>query len=260
MFCLGFLGLQLLNKQGKQTMFKNVGQEKRSIYIVNQIRDSILLGRFKPGDRLPSEQKLLEQFGVSRFTLREALASLQTMGFIEMRRGAGGGAVVNQVDIDIAREAVSNFLHFQKVSIKDLSEVRKLVEPYLASRMAEKLTEEDIDYLESLNQACADIISRGEEIIGGEHEIDFHVHMARASENSVLTMLLDIVNKLLAETKLDIKPGLDFSRRVIAAHERILVALRARDGEAAAQAMYDHVAEVEVEMLKLEEMKASKET
>ncbi len=241
-------------------MFKNVGQEKRSVYIVNQIRDSILLGRFKPGDRLPSEQKLLQQFGVSRFTLREALASLQAMGFIEMRRGAGGGAVVNQVDIDIAREAVSNFLHFQKVSIKDLTEVRKLVEPYLASRMAENLTEDDIVYLESLNKTCADIISRGEEILGGEHEIDFHVHMARASENSVLTMLLDIVNKLLTETKLDMKPGLDFSRRVIAAHERILVALRARDSEAAAQAMYDHVAEVEVEMLKLEEMKASKKT
>ncbi|MFP4429113.1 MAG: FadR/GntR family transcriptional regulator [Desulfovermiculus sp.] len=234
-------------------MFQNVTQEKRSVYIINQIRDSILLGRFKPGDRLPSEQKLLAQFGVSRFTLREALLSLETMGFIEIRKGAGGGPVVKEVDMGIARDAITHFLHFQDVSIKELSEVRKIIEPYLALQAAKKLCAEDFTYLESLNLACAQALERGEEIIGGEHEIDFHIHLARATDNSVLIMILDFVNKLLSETKLEVKPGPDFSRRVVDAHQRVLDALKSGDGEAAAQAMYDHVAEVEEDMLKIKE-------
>ncbi|MFO7717134.1 MAG: FadR/GntR family transcriptional regulator [Desulfohalobium sp.] len=226
-------------------MFTNVSQGKRSVFIINQIRESILLGRLKPGDRLPSEQKLLEQFGVSRFTLREALSSLETLGFVEIRKGAGGGPVVKEVDIDVARDAVANFLHFQKVSIQDLSEVRKVLEPYLASQMAETISDEDIEYLEALNQACARTLDRGEEIIGGEHEIDFHVHMARATGNAVLIMILDFVNKLLADMKLEMQPGAEFSRRVVEEHDRILQALRNRDSEAAAQAMYEHVDAVE---------------
>jgi GntR family transcriptional repressor for pyruvate dehydrogenase complex len=232
-------------------MFQNASQGKRSVFIINQIRESILKGRLKPGDRLPSEHNLMNQFGVSRFTLREALLSLETMGFIEVRKGAGGGPVVKQVTMNVAREAISHFLHFQDVSIGDLSEVRKLVEPYLASQMADKLSDEDIEYLESLNEACSLTLDRGEEIIGGEQEIDFHIHLARATGNSVLIMIMDFVNKLLAESKLSVKPGPEFSRRVIQAHQRIIDALKSRDGEAAAQAMYDHVAEVEEEMHKL---------
>ena len=64
-------------------------------------------------------------------------------------------------------------------------------------------------------------------------------------------MILDFVNKLLVEFKFKVKPGPEFSRRVVEAHERVLEALRARDGEAAARAMYDHVAEVEAELLRL---------
>ncbi|MEF8942717.1 MAG: FadR/GntR family transcriptional regulator [Desulfohalobiaceae bacterium] len=232
-------------------MFQNVSHGKRSVFIINEIRESILKGRLKPGDRLPSEHNLMNQFGVSRFTLREALLSLETMGFIEVRKGAGGGPVVKQVTMNVAREAISHFLHFQDVSIGDLSEVRKLVEPYLASQMADKLSDEDIEYLESLNEACSRTLDRGEEIIGGEQEIDFHIHLARATGNSVLIMIMDFVNKLLAESKLSVKPGPEFSRRVVQAHQRIIDALKSRDGEAAAQAMYDHVAEVEEEMHKL---------
>ncbi len=234
-------------------MFTNVNQGKRSVFIVNQIRESILLGRLKPGDRLPSEQKLMEQFGVSRFTLREALSALETLGFVEIRKGAGGGPVVKEVAMDVARDSIANFLHFQKVSVADLSEIRKVIEPYLAGQMAQDISDEDIEYLSALNDACAATLDRGEEIIGGEHEIDFHVHMARASGNPVLIMILDFVNKLLADLKLDMQPGAAFSRQVVADHERILQALRNRDKDAAAQAMYEHVANVEAAMQHIED-------
>ena len=231
------------------TMFQEISRSKVSVSIINQIRDAILSGQLKPGDRLPHERELLSRFGVSRYTLREALRTLETMEFIDIRKGAGGGPVVREVGMGFTRQAIANFLHFQDLSIADLSEVRRLIEPYLARTMAERISDEDIDYLASLNEACAKTLDRGEDIVGGEHEVDFHVHMARATGNPVLMMILDFVNKLLVEYKFKVKPGPDFSRRVVQAHERILEALRARDGEAAARAMYDHVVDVEEEML-----------
>jgi GntR family transcriptional repressor for pyruvate dehydrogenase complex len=232
-------------------MFQEVSRGKVSVSIINQIREAILSGQLKPGDQLPPERELLSRFGVSRYTLREALRTLETMEFIDIRKGAGGGPVVREVGMGFTRQAIANFLHFQDLSITDLSEVRKLVEPYLARIMAENLRDEDLDYLASLNDACVQTLDRGEEIIGGEHEVDFHVYMARATGNPVLMMILDFVNKLLVEFKFKVKPGPEFSRRVVEAHERVLEALRARDGEAAARAMYDHVAEVEAKLLQL---------
>jgi GntR family transcriptional repressor for pyruvate dehydrogenase complex len=233
-------------------MFQDVSRGKMSVSIINQIREAILAGRLKPGDHLPAERELLTQFGVSRFTLREALRSLETMGFIDIRKGVGGGPVVKEVDMNVTRQAIANFLHFRDVSIEDLSEVRKLIEPYLASSMAERIDDQDIEHLESLNEACRRTLERGEDIVGGEHEVDFHIHLARATGNPVLMMILDFVNRLLVEAKLEIKPGPDFSHRVVEAHQRILDALKARDGQAAAQAMHEHVAEVEAEMLRIE--------
>lgn len=226
-------------------MFENIAQHKISQNIIKQVREAIISGKLKPGDRLPSERNLLAQFGVSRQTLRESLRALESMGLIEIQKGAGGGPVVQKVDMEVTREAIANFLYFQRISIKDLSEVRKLIEPYLVRITAPKLEPEDIHYLDSLNQACKDTLARGEEIIGGEHEIDFHIHLARKSGNPVLMMILDFVNKLLVELKLDCRPGPEFSRDVIAAHDRILDALKSGDGDLAAQAMFDHVHQVE---------------
>lgn len=180
------------------------------------------------------------------------MSSLETMGLIEIRKGSGGGPVVKEVSMNIARDAITHFLHFQDVSAKDLSEVRKVIEPYLARIMAKKLQAEDLEYLTYLNQACKDTLARGEEIIGGEHEVDFHIYMARKSGNPVLMMILDFVNKLLVELKLKCEPGPEFSQQVVADHDKILEALQARDGDKAAQAMYEHLSQVEQEMGQLE--------
>jgi GntR family transcriptional repressor for pyruvate dehydrogenase complex len=233
-------------------MFSSISQDKISQTIIKQIREAIISGKLKPGDRLPPEKRLLAEFGVSRYTLRESLSSLESMGLIGIQKGAGGGPVVREVDMQVTREAIANFLYFQKPSIKDLSEVRKLIEPDLARTAATTLSAEDLQYLSSLNQACRDTLARGEEIIGGEHEIDFHIHLARKSGNPVLMMILDFVNKLLVELKLECKPGSEFSWDVIDAHDRILQALQSRNGDLAAQAMYEHVCQVEEEIGELE--------
>jgi len=233
---------------GAVYMFKEVRQGKISYQIVRQVKETIFSGKLKPGDRLPPEKELISQFSVSKNTLREALMALETMGLIDVLKGAGGGAVVREVDSETLLDSIVNFLYFKNVSIKDLSEVRKVLEPHLALQAVNRLDDQMIQRLKEMNQTCREAIRRGEGIIGAEDEIEFHVMLAKASGNPVMAMILDSVNKLLLKFKLDLKPGLDFSIRVINAHEDILNAIIAKKGDAAAKLMFSHVCDVEEDL------------
>ncbi len=231
-------------------MFREVQQNKISLDIISQIREAILSGTLNPGDRLPPEKELVSNFGVSKHTLREALRALEVMGFIEVRKGAAGGAVVLEVDMKTTRESIANFLYFQNVSISDLSEVRKVFEPHLARLAAERLSPEDLDDLAATHQACLEAMARGETTYA--HEIAFHRILAQASGNPVFMLIQDFVNSVLADSKRHIRPGPDFLEEVFTAHDRILEAIRARDPERVATEMHRHVCEVELSLEELQ--------
>ncbi|MFZ5586543.1 MAG: FadR/GntR family transcriptional regulator [Thermodesulfobacteriota bacterium] len=232
-------------------MFNEVRPKKAALEIISQIRQAILAGQLRPGDRLPAERELIASFGVSKNTMREALRVLEVMGFLTIRQGPGGGAEVMAPDMQTTQDSIANFLHFKNISITDLSEARRVVEPYLARLAAGRLRQGELERLESLNEACRLALSRGESLVGSADEVNFHRTLAHLSENPVLILITDLVNSLLADSKVHLRPGPDFSRRVLSAHERILAALQARDGERAAQEMLDHIDEVERELLSL---------
>lgn len=229
-------------------MFKKITQERIPYLIARQIRDLILAGKLVPGDKLPPEKDLLKQLNVSRQTLREALRVLEAIGLIEVRKGAGGGAVIVKMGSEKLCETISNFLFFRNVSLSNLGEIRKVLEPYFSKIAAERLGPEELDELRALNQECEEMIANGEDIVGGRGEIEFHATIAGISGNPVIEMIQDFVTVLLVEMKIELKPGLEFSRKVLNAHKRILKAFEKKDGDAAAREMYRHVSEVD-EML-----------
>jgi GntR family transcriptional repressor for pyruvate dehydrogenase complex len=226
-------------------MFAPPNKEKMPTQIMQQIRDAILRGKLKPGQALPQEKDLVAEFGVSKHTLREALRSLETLGFITIRRGAGGGPVVSEIDWATARDYFSSFLHFQQFTLADLSEVRKLVEPYIARKAAEQITREDLEELRAVHEDCIKAFHANKDIVRNETEVRFHVLLGKSAANPFLWVMLDFVNNMLADAKHKLKPGRDFSSGVIEAHQRILDAIEIRDPELAAQAMFDHICEVE---------------
>lgn len=229
-------------------MFQIVPRDKISLHIIRQIRESILSKKLLPGDRLPPEKELMTEFGVSKQTVREALRALEVLGFLEIRKGACGGAVVVEVSEETARDSIANFLHFRNVSVQDLSETRRLTEPYLARMAAERMTEEDLVELEEIYQAHREALDRGEIIYGGENEVGFHTRIAEASGNPVLVLIMDFVHSMFREIKLELQPGAGFSWMVSAAHGRILEAIKSRDGERAAAEKQRHIREVEEEL------------
>jgi len=245
-------------KKAEIQLFNRIEQNKVSLDIIRQVREAILEGKLQAGDRLPPEKQLLAKFGVGKHTLREAVRALEAMGFLSIRKGYGGGAVVLEVDMNTTRDSIANFLHFQNVSVKNLSEVRKLVEPYLARLAAERLNQDGLEALSDCNQACKEALLLGQSMSG--HEINFHRILAEASHNPVLILILDFVNNVLTDSKTHLQPGAAFSKQVVSAHERILAAMIARDPERAESEMRDHVSEVEeaLELLRVKKERGTK--
>ena len=219
-------------------------KDKIPTIIIRQIRSAIMQGKLKPGQALANEKELIEQFDVSKHTLREALRTLEGMGLLTIKRGAGGGPVVSEIDIDTARDYFASFLFFQNVARADISELRKLAEPYIARRVAETVTPEVIADLEKIQAECRVLVEQGKSLVGAEAEIMFHVYLARQTNNTILWVIMDFVNNMLAEIKMAMKPGQAFSEQVLAAHQKILDAIKAGDPDRAEKAMYEHICEV----------------
>lgn len=236
----------------QSSMFKSVKSNKVSEHIIEQIRKAIFEGQLKPGDKLPSERELVENFKVSKTTLREAIRSLEVLGFLEIRKGASGGSFVTEVDMKKARDCFSNFLHFKNLSLKDLSEVRLLLEPTIAEKAALGINGDDLKRLEELLRECDYVMKHDIPIESRKNEVEFHRIIASVTGNPILMFILDFVENLLIDTKEILKPSKEFSQKVQKAHRRIYKALLERDGKKARAEMVKHVREVEQDLVALQ--------
>ncbi len=230
-------------------MFDSVKSNKVSQHIVDQIRNAIFEGRLKPGDKLPSERELVQRFEVSKATLREALRSLEVLGFLEIRKGVSGGAIVTEVDMTTARNSFTNFLLFKNLSLKDLSEVRLLLEPYIAEKATLAITEDDLSGLDRLIKDSEYAIKNDTAFESRKIEIEFHRIIASITGNPILMFILDFVENLLIDTKEILKPGKEFSGKVLRAHKRIYKGLLDRNVKKVHEEMVRHIREVEKDLL-----------
>ena len=240
-------------------MFETVKPNKVSEHIIEQIRKAIFEGQLKPGDKLPSERELVENFRVSKATLREAIRSLEVLGFLEIRKGASGGSFVTEVDMEKARDCFTNFLHFKNLSLKDLSEVRLLLEPHIAEKAALGINEEDLKRLEELLRECDYVLRHDIPIESRKNEVEFHRIIASVTGNPILMFILDFVENLLIDTKEILQPSREFSQKVQKAHRRIYKALLERNGKKARAEMVKHVREVEQDLVVLQKERRIKE-
>jgi GntR family transcriptional regulator, transcriptional repressor for pyruvate dehydrogenase complex len=232
-------------------MFKSVKSNKASVDIIEQIRRAIFQGTLKPGDKLPCERELIEHFCVSKATLREALRSLEVLGFLEIRKGASGGPFVTEVDMQKASDCFTNFLHFRNLSLEDLSEVRLLLEPRIAEKAALSMSEEDLTRLGDMVKEHDDLLKKKVAGVSRKNEIEFHRIIASATGNPILIFILEFVENLLIDTKEILNPSHDFSKRVQVAHRRIYQAVLERNGDKAREEMIKHIREVEKDLATL---------
>lgn len=191
--------------------------EKVSDRIIEQIRDAVLSGRLKPGDRLASEKELIAQFEVSKATMREALRVLEAMGLVQIRKGTQGGVFVAEVDMKTTVHGIMDFLHFKSVSVRDITMLRFMIEPSVAHLAALVRSQEDIDRLsEIVNQPDGDRM-----VIMGK-EIGFHRYLARMIGNPMLILIMDFLDNLLRDLKEHLNLPQEFYLSIQESHRRIL--------------------------------------
>ena len=233
-------------------MFKEVRQSKITQKIFSQIRTAILEGKLKAGDKLPSEKELVEQFQVSKQTLRESLRALEHMGLIDVRKGIAGGAFIVEVDIAIAKESLANYLYFKNLTIENLSEFRLLIEPAAAKMAAQNISSDELEALRLLNLSARKNLKMNRIRDAARDEFNFHRFIADLTDNPIIILFLDFVESMLDDFKSVLKPDTEFFETVLDAHDRIYEAIKNRNAELAAAEMLEHVESVGDHLLKLQ--------
>jgi GntR family transcriptional regulator, transcriptional repressor for pyruvate dehydrogenase complex len=215
---------------------------KNKVYeeVARQI-ERLILKKLRPGDKLPSERELAEMLGVSRSSIRDAIRSLELMGLVEPRQGAG--TIVCEVSAESLVNPLSNLLVRQQQQVAELLDFRKMLEPPLAARAATHASDEEVAEMEEILRRQDEKLRLGRLAI--EEDSEFHYSVAMASENTVVLKVLDILMDLLRETRerslqLDGRP-----QKSLAGHRRILAAIKRHDGEAAKAAMRRHIEDIE---------------
>lgn len=223
---------------------------KLSDQIVESVKSWVVLNQMQPGDRLPNERELMEQFECSKGTVREALKSLEVQGLVSIRTGPNGGAILERVSYETASELLRNFLHFDQPSGPQIYALRTLVEPQIAALATPRLTEEDLDTLDALVQQCDLAPDTFEERIEQRiAELDFHVLLAQRCGNPILGFIGRFVNDMIRDLVIYKKTALpeqrEFSHANCAYHKQLLDAFRARNVDSARRLMHEHMLSAE---------------
>ncbi len=165
--------------------------------MVSQIEEAIFKKELCPGDTLPSERELKEMFQTSRGTLREALRVLEQKGLIEIRLGAGGGAVVKDAPTGSFSDSLALLIRLQKISLTHLSEFREGIEGTVAALAAERAEPGDIDTLEKLLLEAKQYAEQGHRYWDDFYEIDKQMHqiLAEITDNPLYILISEIVHE-----------------------------------------------------------------
>ncbi len=215
--------------------------------IVAQIVALIARGHLNPGDQLPAERDLAQQFGVSRTAVREAVKALREKGLVEIRPGRGTFITdIADSASGVVRDSLALMVQADQSSgLDDLLQVRSLLEPGIAALAAQHATAADHHELRRLVARMDEAVQDREVFV--EADLAFHLALARASQNALIPILIDPVIDLLREQRLRIFDVRGGAARGQYHHKRILEAVCAGDPEAARQAMKTHLAQVEAD-------------
>lgn len=218
--------------------------------VTEQLKQSILLGHFKTGDKLPSERELSEEFQVSRVAIREALRALENSGFITTRQGITGGAFVTDLSFQQLTNSFLDLFLSEKISIPELYHVRLLIEPEVARLAALNINEE---YALRLKEALETEKTPGptlsEEV---DRKTSVHYIFAEMCGNRFLEALVSSVMRLTKQVVEAVKPDTQ-KLHPAGLHDAAVAAVLRGDPESAANEMKKHAIAFGKNLMEMEE-------
>lgn len=207
-----------------------------------KIKELIVSGQLRPGDRLPKEREFAAELGLSRNSLREAVRALSLIRVLDVRQG--DGTYVTSLRPDVLLEALSFAVDLaQDQTIAELFEVRRLLEPAATALAASRISDADLAELSGLTARMWDS-SSAEELV--RRDLEFHEGIVQATGNETLVMLCRSVAQRTVRVRVwrgIVEEGI--VEWTCQQHEAIHRALARHDGALALAAATVHVAEVE---------------
>jgi GntR family transcriptional repressor for pyruvate dehydrogenase complex len=218
-------------------MFEQLQHKRIYEEVIEMIIQRIRRGKLEVGQRLPPERVLAEEIGVSRTSLREALRALESMGYIFSV--PGGGNYVNSVSLEHVLPPLSAMVAQDKKLATDIIDVRQHLETHMAGLAAKNATKQQLSQIYSAILTMQSEVEEGGNGIRGDNQ--FHLEIARASQNKAFAIITELVGELMSESRkatLDI-PGQP--AKSIEDHLVIFKAIQDGDPERAAATMETHL-------------------
>ncbi len=214
---------------------KKSGEQLRETFL-----ERIRTGIWPAGSALPSERELMTEFGVSRIPLREAIAGLRALGVLQTRPGSG--TRVRRVDAHTVAQLIPLLVTLEgERTFRQVFDLRLAVESQTAALAARHHTDLDADDLrDCIATLKADLDANLEEAV--EHDLAFHVAIARATQNPLFEVLMRTLAELVKRVQVQsCKDDPVRRRRAFDAHAAIVDAILARDADRARAEMEAHL-------------------
>ncbi|WP_410218355.1 FadR/GntR family transcriptional regulator [Paracoccus sp. (in: a-proteobacteria)] len=223
--------------------FEKIDQARLSDAVTRQLETLILQGVLRPGERLPGERDLADRLGVSRPSLREALATMQNEGLLVTRPGAG--VFVADVLGSAFSPALVRLIARHPQAADDYLTFRKDLEGLAAERAASAAGATDLEVLDRILSAMRQVHAKGDPEAEAALDADFHMAIIEASHNVIALHMMRAMQDLLRQGMLFNRPRMftkpELRDQILNQHAAINDALQARDGQRARKALEDHL-------------------
>jgi GntR family transcriptional regulator, transcriptional repressor for pyruvate dehydrogenase complex len=220
--------------EGMNMVFTDISRNRVSDQIKDVLKQAILKGEFKPGDKLPREDQIAASFKVSKVSVREALRDLESEGIIEKRRGAFGGNFVAQPGISKMNDLMTNYYQFGTVTPEEVLDFGQMLEPTLVAAAVNRRTGEDLKkMLANINEreACA---AAGK--VSGRLVLEFHGIIADSCQNQLCSVVWHALMGVSVNLLKNVLTPEDFKTHLIYSKE-LYECMLAQDESAAQSSM-----------------------
>jgi GntR family transcriptional repressor for pyruvate dehydrogenase complex len=210
--------------------------------VFNAIRDEVLSGKFKQGEKLASQEIFCKDFGVSRTVVREAWNKLASIGLIKTIHGHG--SFVNHPDASNILGPICDAIQLDKNSTQDLLESRFYLETIIVRLAAKRSTQKDIAKLSKIVELMEINAEKNNNKQTIRYDIEFHQSLADISQNMVLKRFLLTISKMIQRFLKDYTKIPGTSQNAICYHRRIIRAVAKKDPDLAEAEMKAHLEDV----------------
>jgi GntR family transcriptional regulator, transcriptional repressor for pyruvate dehydrogenase complex len=232
-------------------MFEKLKDKRLFEKIVDQIKEAIVSGALKVGDKLPPEHELARILGVSRTAVREALRILELSGLVIIKKGNQGGCFIQEVASNYKMvDYLSDHWRIGNITLTHLTDARFWLESIIIDIVGQKATKRELDLLRKSIDTAERLYKEGKEFEKIQENLDFHLLLAKMTDNTILIDTLSGIFELLKYMLVKIKPSRSITNETFRCHAKIVDFLETGDIEGAKEANKAHIKELSARLMK----------